>query len=110
MEEIFSSKRSISREVDIDVHMIPPGDSLEEILSLESNNEEEEQTYEEEMDQTNAEVINLPNLKSVALEFLPQLNSVCKGTMLYGSLQEFHIYYCPKLKLVPRTQTPFVIK
>ena len=105
MEEIFSSRTSISREVDIDVAMIPHCNSLEEVLSLQRNNEAEEQPNEVQIN----EVINLPNLKAVTLESLPQLNSVCKETMLCGSLQKFLISRCPKLTQVPQTQPHFAI-
>jgi disease resistance protein RPS2 len=62
--------------------------------------EEEEAKEEEGMDTTK---ITLPRLKTLWLQFLPELKSICSSSKVIScdSLQKILIEGCPKLKRLP---------
>ncbi|XP_071904825.1 probable disease resistance protein At4g27220 isoform X2 [Coffea arabica] len=48
-----------------------------------------------------ATVINLPKLRRLHLDNLPQLKNVCKAAMICNSIEDIAIFGCPNLKRLP---------
>ncbi|CDP17480.1 unnamed protein product [Coffea canephora] len=48
-----------------------------------------------------ATVINLPKLRRLRLDNLPQLKNICKAAMICNSIEDIAIFGCPNLKRLP---------
>ncbi|KAF3613072.1 hypothetical protein FXO37_36532 [Capsicum annuum] len=67
---------------------------MEEIIGR----EEGERSSQSSSTSTTAD---LPKLKDLILDFLPQLKSICEGKLMCDSLEDMRFYKCPKLKRMP---------
>ncbi|KAK6230423.1 hypothetical protein QUC31_001941 [Theobroma cacao] len=84
------------------VELLKSLQNLEEI-SVSSCEEMEEIIASEENHKGEGTTFILPKLKSLSLELLPKLKSICSGGVMISldSLQRLQIWDCPKLKRIP---------